>query len=426
MLLLLLHTPDGSAGTKTRVDTCEVLAFSPDEAHDHTWFCAAMLKNEVGQPTGGASVQVSQTSGRTWRTLTVTGLQGLRNTMLTQLVVSPHYASDHTLFLQTLGNGLYESVDGGSTWVIADALATSSEGIHTISAFTQTLASGLPSTTMLAFADTAAPALIVPPAVHAPVAGVPNETLIAFFLPPTFPASEGFAGAFSTADYAPQLFSCNAVLACKKPLFKFPAHTALQSVYFAGGYPGRHILFAKTASSATSTRGALVQLWRSVDDGKTFAPWTAAQRLLPASKYAYSDAVGIATNPHQPHVVYLNVDYKPAVKPGPRGEVDAPSPPFPPTSQIFRSSDDGNHWIRVSYGTASNSTNRPPRGNIPWLGSDTANEPAAIFLTDTGKLALSANQIVYDAKTGNGTFYSSVPYCSTDSGRTWRRLTCAS
>ncbi len=75
-------------------------AFSPDYATDGTVFAAY----DIG-------VSKSQDKGYTWQLRSVSG------EMVYALGISPAYPQDQTIFAGTLGGGVYKSTDGGVTWV---------------------------------------------------------------------------------------------------------------------------------------------------------------------------------------------------------------------------------------------------------------------------------------------------------------------
>lgn len=414
-LVLLASAALGPAVTAAAEPvSCEVIAFSPDEIRDQTAFCAGMIRNDASYPTGGVRVFRTRDGERTWEQLPVTGLN-LVNQALTQLIVSPNFAEDTTLYLQTLGQGLYVSSDGGTSWLLADPATVSWSGEYTLAPFTAAPAAGLPKRTVLSFADPSLPALLAPPGVHVPVTAVPGEQLVAFYLSPGFPSVPGLAAGYSTQRQSVRLYACDATLTCGTPLFTFPYRLRLSAVYFANDYRTSGTVYAVTAIPWTETRGLLHEFWRSTDGGKTFARWTAVQRLMPPRKYDRDDKVGLALNPRRPGEMFLFVNYFGAPTGVYRAAPSYPSPPYPPGNQVFRSTDNGVRWTRVSFGTFANTLDTAPaRGSIPWWAPGGApHDVAPIYLTDRGRLLVLA-----------GRSFKDWFYCSADQGRTWKAQAC--
>ncbi len=84
------------------------LAISPNYASDHTIF--AGLEADGNFYSGG--IWRSSDGGTTWQL--VSG--GLTYQCVDDLVISPAFGADHTVFADFWGTGMYRSTDGGDTW----------------------------------------------------------------------------------------------------------------------------------------------------------------------------------------------------------------------------------------------------------------------------------------------------------------------
>ncbi len=89
------------------------LAVSPAYAEDHTLFAGGRLGDRLG-----LGVWRSTDGGNTWQP----AWQGLRHRLVYDLVISPAFAQDHTLFAYCFGGEggpfLYRSQDGGASWAL--------------------------------------------------------------------------------------------------------------------------------------------------------------------------------------------------------------------------------------------------------------------------------------------------------------------
>jgi len=91
-------------------DSVTSLAFSPDYANDRTLFVS------FGSPYASVSssgVYRSLDDGLTWQPAS----RGLADISISRVVISPDFATDHTLFASGVKRGLFRSEDGGATWV---------------------------------------------------------------------------------------------------------------------------------------------------------------------------------------------------------------------------------------------------------------------------------------------------------------------
>ena len=85
------------------------LGISPDFANDQTFFLATYGELTVGY------IDILRTTdgGTTWTKLP----NGMDNIYpVTAIRVSPNFKIDHTVFVATFGNGIYQSSDQGNSW----------------------------------------------------------------------------------------------------------------------------------------------------------------------------------------------------------------------------------------------------------------------------------------------------------------------
>jgi hypothetical protein len=397
-----------AAAAPPPVQPCTQFAASPDFAVDRTAFCAGHVRDASTGSTTGIAVFRTSDGGRTWAPGAAAGLfMNDANARVDHLVVSPLYKTDRKVFLQVRNTGLFESTDGGATFTIVDPLAW-----NRLTGYVSAVPGGLlPSAGAHAVFAMAAPAgqdgeanksALIDPVAHAhtPVTGTPGRDR-EFAISDTYDRD---GAAFAVADLGVGLqarvavYRCDATYACGQRLYEFPKRWTYDRIWLSADFANTKTIYL----SMTPLTGPRT-LWWSRDAGKTWARWTAAERLLtPVAKVKGYPAYGLGRGPGR--TLYLRVSYAPTT-----GAATAP-----PAEQLFRSGDNGVTWTLTAFGRAA--TQAGPRGTMPTDNRlDTGDgklPPGVLTVTPSGR--------VFSLGSTGG--YPSF-YCSWDAGRHWAR-TC--
>lgn len=360
------------------------MAFSPDFVRDGTGFCVTLGYQVASYTPDGTAIAYRTTDhGRSWERRASRGLDPLLGTGIKQVLVSPKFASDRTVYVHVAGRGLLRSTDGGDTWLPADPIGDSSTD-HANYAV-------LPGGAMpLAFADQV-PALVSPP-LHLPVAGTPGTELQ--FLGDASGAH--FAASLDAEDVntaRTRLYACDATLACPTALFTFPAGHVWQNGWLDPAHATNRRMYAVTDAAGR------LHAWRSVDGGRTFTPWTGLEKVLGTIGNAYRPTLSIAVRPRSA-TMFARLSFRIL------GGAAAP-----PGEQLLRTDDGGRTWRRVAYQLAFGQRGR--RGTLPWDHPGHAfGLPGALTLLPDGRLMTVAERFGQ---------YEGV-FCSADGGRSWARV----
>lgn len=392
---LLFAAFGGGADAAGPPRVCEVVGFSPSFETDRTAFCV----------TGAADALVvsrSTDGGATWEKLPGTGLQGLGAAFASQVVVSPEYPADDTVYVHVVygaNPGLYRSTDGGDTFVNLAPLAGPGYWARALTPFLlpQELAPAPVGSGREAFAYASPyasrPAIVAPP-LHQPVVGSPDPADL-FLLPPEFPASDGFALARGSVpseedparmDVRYSVYRCDAALTCARKVFDLPAGWTLGN----GGVLADGSVYVVMVDAADPR---VVRVWRS--SGGSFEGWSSLNARLPdlSGEQAFWPSVSVVSDgaSYFARVSYDLDDFE-------RG---------PPAEQLFASEDGGATWRRVAWGRGPR--HRGPKGTLPW-GARTGPMHAKgdLYMPAPGTLVVVART---DSFTGL--------YCSWTGGRTW-------
>jgi hypothetical protein len=391
-LLALPAVPRAVAGAAAA--QCDTFDVSPAFAHDHSLACAARGRQS-------SVLSVSQDAGRSWRSIAVTYVGAIGNPDVYRVAFSPAYAADHTLYLHTSA-GLFSATDLSGTFLPADLLATNNaQPFSTLTPYLDTTA----GTAAFAYADQHQAARISPPAGHQAVPGATPDLTNAFLMPPAVAVGDEVLalGIHVDGSARPALYGCTWALSCSLR-YTFPPSTAL-GAWLSPAYRADKTVIVETVSAAGLT------FYRSVDQGRTFAPWSAVNRALASTNHALlahggslNQPAALVWDPSNARRLYLRLTAYSG-----RG-----GPPF---DQVFRSDDRGATWHRVAYGVASG---LPGRGTVPWNGTFTVQSPIAnanlMRVAPDGRLFALGVEVV-----GGG--YDGI-YCSLDHGVHWAR-TCA-
>lgn len=403
-LALTLAVPSPAVPAPTAAPSpCAAFALSPSFVADGTAFCATLF-------TKGPTLWRTTDRGRSWTRFDLAPgvLPTEQRPVLRDLIVSPRYAVDRAVYLQT-SVGLYVTTNPADGLRPVDLLASANDvGVPNLTPYVDATA-GVASTgerVVFAYAAQQRAARIDPP-LHSEVpAAAPNYAL-QFLVPPRATLDNGpllvglrpdrsGAGLHSVA-----LYQCDLALTCASQLHAFAPPGLFRGAWLSPAYDRDRTLYV-----ALST-GKRYFLYRSTDRGRTFAPWTGASKVLAAVNAEMSRGDGgtdvplaLAVDPGNPRLMFLRVAQR----------ADTPRMP---AEQVFRSRDGGATWTRVGVGWAT-----PGRADtLPW---DAAN-PSGNIAAHQGAIYVSNGRVfALGQSTRDG--YSGV-FCSADAGRTWSR-TC--
>lgn len=379
---------------------CQVVVPSPEFARDRTVFC--VYRDDSTTPM---RLAVSTDGGRTWVPARAEGLTRDGLGIGLGIALSPAYAQDRTLFA-TVNTGTYTSRDNGATFTLVDSLASAGrQGNPVPFVATGPSLPGVPSAARatrlyLAYAATHRAARVdVAARRHEPAAGAPLASLFGFVAHPGGLLALGYETT-GLGERVAVVYGCSPTLLCAKQ-FVFPAGVEPGTT---SGLPVQPALDARTVVVRMYDAAGRVRLWRSVDAGRTFAPWAAADTLLAAANRSSGSrpSVTMAVDPGNRRRVYLRVSTFPRY-----GAVWAPD--APPAEQLFRSDDAGTTWHRVAF--ARGEGQRGPRGSLPWT-APTAGEEGSAVVAATGSALFAV---------GYAPWAPGTVFCSRDGGVHWSR-----
>lgn len=261
---------------------CQVVAVSTSFVTDGTALCAFQEHRTTGtvatalrRQNTAVEVWATTDSGRSWKRAAGTGLpgaeEGHEGPTLGQLVLSPSFASDRTAYLWAGSDGLYRSRDLGATWERDTAGPPTSEpttGRLTPVAVgpTHALLYAWPTSVCALGRRAPTDAVVVWP-VALPAAGAPCDTSTQYLVLPGTTTPLLLAGSTEA-----RLWTCDVALACERSVVVRSGHRPVQAWTGGGRVLYAHLVDARTRTSALSV---------SRDGGTTWAPWVAAERVLP-------------------------------------------------------------------------------------------------------------------------------------------------
>jgi hypothetical protein len=372
---------------------CEQLGVSPDFAHDGTAFCAGT--EMTGFAATGLAVFTTTDKGRTWRRATAAGLPYKAGDRMADLVVSPLYASDHTIFVTVTFEGVYASTDAGETFT--PVLLGSWPLVTPFVAGVGGVAPGRRTLLMVPRWSTGTPALVDPVLrTVEPVPGPPGQAVAVTVSPAWSDDHTAVAFTHATVNGMPQVvaYACSVAFECTTRLGTLPAGYAFHHAWLAADFASSRTMFVEVVPEAS---GHTPLLYVSRDAGRTFTPMSKAQALVNA------------------HLRNPRLDYEPVVA------LDAGRPGTDrvwmrlygtetnglPAMETYRSDDNGQTWVRVAYGRIGSGT---PRGTMQVRRVPPRELQPRVLLAATGDDHLFVNGI-----TQGGWGVS----CSSDGGRTW-------
>lgn len=412
-LVSVVGLPASSAATQPqRLPPCTIKDFAPDLRASSKAFCAHVVESSETGSTIGLAFYVSRDAGYSFERASATGLVVTRaDDVIDNLIISPLYESDHTVYVQTR-SGLFATTDDGDTFTLVDRLATG--GLAPFVA-APSLLNPQPHTAF-AMVKGEFPALVDPP-LHIPVAASPDEDR-RFLIPPDF-AESGEAYVIASHNDSPgkwhaSIYRCNAVLTCTEKLHSFPQDWSFQ------GYGAGHE--AWMAPDFRQSRRMYIYLenfktnqykaWISRDSGESFKPWASVNKLfwrtnrfkkLYGNKVRISVFLRLASHSRFPKTIFIYVwqSYESLTNYG-----EKPLKLRVPRSGVFRSKNHGDTWR--------------------WMGAlpGNSNYGYPLSLESDGRLTMLAAKRGKPALNEEGKVYFPGYYglfCSMNEGRSWTR-----
>ncbi|MDQ1713505.1 MAG: hypothetical protein QOE45_2955 [Frankiaceae bacterium] len=444
--LLVLPAPGRTAAPHG--PRCVRMAVSPAFATDRTAFClswtnhAAMTEPVAGQPSytyGTTDIGVFRTTdgARSWRRIE-SDLPWTSESALGGIAFSARYAVDHTFAVQLGDQGVWGTTDGGAHFTALDPLAVSvyrgSERLPgLLTSFATQTAAGTPQAFFayfdysISFAEQGTKpdptrktwngnsALVPVTGGHLPALASPGPSWTGFQLSQTF--GRGGRGYVVTND-ANALWLCDDRLACGTLVAALPWTVRSLTILDAAG---RDLAVVMSEYDKTATRNTM-HVWRSRNGGATWAPWTAAERIVApfnAANVRHRDnaasldlSIGVEPAKHR-RIVVRTAKSKAEGAPDTYDGRD-----IPPFEQVWVSEDAGATFVKTASGPAAF---QPGRGSLPW------NAPFgdAFFDVQPSELVVGAGGTVFTLarqETASERELDAGVYCST-AGRTWRH-TC--
>lgn len=404
ILSLISIAPAASAQSYVYQPLCEAFAMSPAFPEDRTAFCVTNVY-VGGSPVPSGSMEVWRTNdgGSTWMSTAGVGLQGFGIAFPNNLLISPDYSQNHTLYVQVIFGsrpGLYRSTDDGDSFLPIDPLADWGGLYPSLTITRHPLALPEPlgaSNDAFAYAAST-PALITPPLHRPVVASVGAE--MQFVLPPSFPEEEGYliarqGGAPSPEPSHVEFLACDANLLCEGQLFSFESGWAFVNAGFVDG-----VLFV----ALNHEEEGWTKIWRSSDRGRTFEVWKSVQALLPNGHLGPPAFTWISIAVDDLGHYYMRISYNALeFRKG------------TPAERFFVSADSGRSWKQVASGLGLNQ--RGVAGDVPWIRrAGPKHARGDIYASDDGRLFVLAESIDKNLRSYIG------PFCSTDGARTWAKV----
>lgn len=391
-LAALLAAPAPTAAAAP-LASCHAAAFSPAFARDRTVFCLTNTED------GGVRLYESRDGGRTW---SAKASVVRRHVSYPDLILSPAYPEDPTLFVVSANDGMWVSRDGGRSF------AAEQEGpmwsAERASAYVENVP--LPRA---AFVE--APVALIGSGVFdasagsRTVVGTPGPALH-YVVPPDYAISRSAVGITwetnGPADWlaargnSVKAYACHGDFVCTQLVHDFgdgsPVHVQRIGV--------RDTVVVTIGSRGAGSSG--VRAWRSRDFGWTWQRWSGVERLFQSG--SERPAVHMTAVPDRAGRLFAEVDV-----PGAKGRGGAPA------RSVWRSDDDGATWRRVAYARGPEQP-RPGEGTLPW------NDPGESIAQAGPVISAQPGGLLYGLgarKVGDRVTAPRL-WCSRDAGRTWR------
>lgn len=372
---------------------CQSAAFTGDAG-----FCSYVSVPDQGPPQIG--LYQTEDAGSSWSRRGAAGIQLVDGDVLGEVVVSPWFEEDRTVYVQ-VGRGLFVSEDEGETFSLADPLAGSGLSWRNLAPFVDEVA-GAPSLAF-AFANDDVSALVRPP-LHQIVPGTHFSDRF-FLVPHEAPLAEGARAVAVEIDSSdPQrprarthVFACRANLVCEEQLHAFPwGPIPLRAWRLPSGDADVIVLVLSEPAGAGPT------VWWSHDAGATFEQWSSVSALLRRVPRGAQVQMGVTGTVGER--LYLRVSRSLGLDPEDHREETVPR------DRIFTSRD-GDAWRLVARSGGGRNV-----GTIPWTRFPISFDPGYLSVQTDGRLFAIAGT------SGPLGEYDGI-YCSTDGGRSWSK-TC--
>jgi hypothetical protein len=393
----LLAVP-GAARATAAAPPCFAAAFSPAFARDHIVLCLTNLEST------GLLLYRSADAGRHWDAgHRVTG----RRVALPDVILSPAFPSDPTLFVVGSDDGMWISRDGGRTF----GAETDAPLFGAFGATPYVEQEPIPHAAF-ALASRAVVAAGVYDSLlgHRNVAGTPNATA-RFIIPPDYATTReavaiGNDGTPGRSPVGPsgnplEAFLCRGDFTCVTPVFNFGKVVEVHIQHIG---PGDDVVvtYPRREAGEDFAPPSALRAWRSRDYGRTWTRWPGLESLFQRTLDPYIEDVYLAWSPDAPRRLFAQTN---------RYHVKSKTRP---ANQLWRSDDDGKTWVRVGYSFGPDQPHAG-KGTLPWNdpGESIAQTVAWIRAEPGGSLYALGARVVAGRTTGQHL------WCSRDLGRTW-------
>lgn len=388
--LLLPATP----GSAAPVPHCAAAAFSPAFARDRTMFC-------LTQTGAGTHLLRSADGGRTWPARVLVADRYVHGP---DVIVSPAFPDDRTLFVVSTLDSMWVSRDGGRTFGLE--MAGPAWGSTRTAAYVETVP--VPHASLVE-----APGAMIGSAVYDSIFGVRDvagtiESAVHYVVPPDYARTREAVGISWESDivvaWQPvqwqqmKAYLCRGDFVCTTETFDFGRVNPVATLRIADG--DDVVITSPDEPDPDVPRHRQLRVWRSVDYGRTWQRWLGVERLM--HRNGGFPTVHITKSPDAPRRLFAQLDVRTRDWAGPR-------------LTVWRSDDDGATWRRVGYAWTAKQP-KAGQGTLPWNGPG-----ESIAQTGTWTTAQPGNRLyAIGAREIGEQVGEPRLWCSRDFGRTWR------
>jgi hypothetical protein len=339
------------------------------------------------------------------------------------IYLSPNFANDQTLYVNTFDGPGYLSTDRGATFTTLDgtAAAAARPTSHPVLSpiITTAFLDGVPG------GGAGRPDLIVggaPPGccdtifdpVLPPRSTPPSGQVVSelYIVPPDFPSTRQAVVLSQQQGVGPpqveayeghaRAYGCVGEFVCDKVLYDFAPFRAGDDTTWIDwdgptSYPSSADNYVVISSGKVGVfdPNPPTRAFRSSDFGRTWAVWTSVSKLL--SAFGGGEEIFVNASPDAPHRLFLHL-------------TGGANPASIPDEQLYRSDDNGATWHRIGFAWGPKQKARS-RSTLPWNATPIAYGTTVV--EPGGRLYL-----VGEHDTGKRTDYTGL-YCSHDYGVHW-------